>query len=165
MARQNFTSKNTSVNSFKVPAIYKMKKAIALMSNMSVIDIGGGKYDNAIAEMAKWGVKVSIYDPFNRTKEHNEKVLCSNYDVAVISNVLNVIDSQEARKEVIQLASKKAQIILITVYEGNGSNIGRQTGADSWQENRKTASYVPEIQEALFGWNVERSGKLIICRK
>lgn len=162
---QSFTSKDTSVNKYRLPAVYTMKKAVALMEGKEAIDIGGGKYDNAIVEAAKWGTKVSIYDPFNREKAHNDKVLCSTYDVAVISNTLNVIDSKEARKEAIQLASRKAQIILIAVHEGDRSGVGRQTGKDSWQENRKTASYVPEIQEALIDWEVERKGKLIICRK
>lgn len=57
--KQRFTSKQTSINSIKAPA-------------------------------------VSIYDPFNRTPEHNAAVLAGSYDVAVISNVLNVIDSEAA---------------------------------------------------------------------
>lgn len=104
---------------------------------------------------------VSIYDPFNRTPEHNAAVLAGSYDVAVISNVLNVIDSETARGDVVRLAATKAAALLITVYEGDGSGTGRQTAADSWQENRRTADYMDEIAAALPGWNVARFGRLI----
>ena len=46
---------------------------------------------------------------------------------------------------------------------GDGSGQGRQTGADSWQENRRTADYVGEIAAALPGWQVTRSGRLIVA--
>jgi hypothetical protein len=81
--------------------------------------------------------------------------------VAVISNVLNVIDSEAARCDVVRLAATKAAALLITVYEGDGSGTGRQTAADSWQENRRTADYMGEIAAALPGWNVARFGRLI----
>lgn len=39
---QAFTSKATSINSSKAPAVYGMKKAVALMTGKAVIDVGGG---------------------------------------------------------------------------------------------------------------------------
>lgn len=57
--------------------------------------------------------------------------------------------------------AQKAAALLITVYEGDGSGTGRQTAADSWQENRRTADYMDEIAAALPGWNVARFGRLI----
>lgn len=77
------------------------------------------------------------------------------------TNVLNVIDSEAARGDVVRLAATKAAALLITVYEGDGSGTGRQTAADSWQENRRTADYMDEIAAALPGWNVARFGRLI----
>lgn len=62
-----------------------------------------------------------------------------------------------------QTFTSKAPVILVTVYEGDGSGQGRQTGADSWQENRRTADYVGEIAAALPGWQVTRSGRLIVA--
>ena len=61
----------------------------------------------------------------------------------------------------VRLAATKAAALLITVYEGDGSGTGRQTAADSWQENRRTADYMDEIAAALPGWNVARFGRLI----
>lgn len=159
---QKYTSANTSINCKRCPAIYGMKKAIEIMTGKFVIDIGGGKYDIAIEKAIEYNTNVSIYDKFNRTQEHNEKVLSTYYDVAIISNVLNVIKEKEEREKVLLLAKEKANTTLITVYEGNGSGVGKQTSTDSWQENRKTVDYIPEIID-IFD-KVERYGKLIIAR-
>lgn len=139
--KQRFTSKQTSINSTKAPAVYSMKRAVEAMTGKKVVDIGGGRFDTAAEAARVYGAAVSIYDPFNRTPEHNAAVLAGSYDVAVISNVLNVIDSEAARGDVVRLAATKA--------------------ADSWQENRRTADYMDEIAAALPGWNVARFGRLI----
>ena len=101
-----------------------MKRAVNVMTGKTVVDIGGGRFDTAAEAARVYGAAVSIYDPFNRTPEHNAA-------------------------------------LLITVYEGDGSGTGRQTAADSWQENRRTADYMDEIAAALPGWNVARFGRLI----
>lgn len=124
--KQRFTSKQTSINSTKAPAVYSMKRAVDVMTGKTVVDIGGGRFDTAAEAARVYGAAVSIYDPFNRTPEHNAAVLAGSYDVAVISNVLNVIDSEAARGDVVRLAATKAAALLITVYEGDGSGIGRQ---------------------------------------
>lgn len=139
--KQRFTSKQTSINSTKAPAVYSIKRAVNVMTGKTVVDIGGGRFDTAVEAARVYGAAVSIYDPFNRTPEHNAAVLAGSYDVAVISNVLNVIDSEAARGDVVRLAATKA--------------------ADSWQENRRTADYMDEIAAALPGWNVARFGRLI----
>lgn len=140
--KQRFTSKQTSINSTKAPAVYSMKRAVNVMTGKTVVDIGGGRFDTAAEAARVYGAAVSIYDPFNRTPEHNAAVLAGSYDV-------------------VRLAATKAAALLITVYEGDGSGTGRQTAADSWQENRRTADYMDEIAAALPGWNVARFGRLI----
>ena len=159
--KQTFTSKATSINSKKAPAIYGMKKAVEAMTGRKVVDVGGGQYDTGAEAARAYDATVSVYDPYNRTAEHNAEVLARAYDVAVISNVLNVIDSEAARADVLRLAGSLAPVVLVTVYEGDGSGTGRQTAADSWQENRRTASYMEEIAAALDGFTVSRAGKLI----
>lgn len=96
---QTYTSKATSINSTKAPAVYRMKKAVALMSGKAVIDVGGGKFDTAAPVAAEYGATVAVYDPYNRDAEHNTRTLAGSYSVAVISNVLNVIDNAAARTE------------------------------------------------------------------
>ena len=111
--KQRFTSKQTSINSIKAPAVYSMKRAVNVMTGKTVVDIGGGRFDTAAEAARVYGAAVSIYDPFNRTPEHNAAVLAGSYDVAVISNVLNVIDSEAARGDVVRLAATKAAALLI----------------------------------------------------
>ena len=162
---QTYTSRQTSINSRKAPAIYGMKKAIDTMTGKKVLDIGGGRFDTAQEAARVYGATVSIYDPYNRSEEHNREVIAGAYDVAIISNVLNVIDSEAARRDVVQLAGSKADTVLITVYEGDRSGTGRQTASDSWQENRATAAYMEEIAAALPDWSVARFAKLIQARR
>jgi hypothetical protein len=160
---QSFTSANTSINSKKAPAIYSMPKAIELMKGKKVIDIGGGRYDTAVLKAAEYGAMVSIYDPYNRTADHNDIVLKDKYDVAVISNVLNVISDLDSRLRVLSLALSRAHMVLITVYEGDRTGIGRQTGIDSWQENRKLNDYYENIKSFLP--NTKKCGKMIIIKR
>lgn len=163
---QNYTSANTSINSTKLPMVYTNKTAIEIIKGKKVLDVGGGKFDNAIEYCKTLGTELQVYDKYNRTEEHNSKVLVGQqYDVAIISNVLNVIDERCSRKDVVQLASVRADIVLITVYEGDGTGVGRPTKKDCWQENRKTESYIDEIKSFLGDkWNVTRKGKLIVCK-
>lgn len=161
---QKYTSKKTSINSKKLPMVFNNKKALEYIKGKKVIDVGGGKFDNAIEYCKKINTDLSVYDKYNRTYEHNEKVLSENYDIAIISNVLNVIDDAKERALVLALASSKANIILITVYEGDKSGIGRVSQEDCWQENRKTKDYIEEIKLALGeNWTIKRYGKLIVA--
>lgn len=53
--KQRFTSKQTSINSTKAPAVYSMKRAVNVMTGKTVVDIGGGRFDTA-AEAARGDV-------------------------------------------------------------------------------------------------------------
>ena len=53
--KQRFTSKQTSINSTKAPAVYSMKRAVDVMTGKTVVDIGGGRFDTA-AEAARGDV-------------------------------------------------------------------------------------------------------------
>lgn len=159
---QNYTSASTSINIRKAPAVYGNVTAKGIMRGKRVIDIGGGKFNTAVDKAREYGASVEIYDPFNRTEMHNRRVLSKRYDVAVISNVLNVIDDHSARMNVVRLALYHAPIVLVTVYEGNGSGIGAQSGIDSWQENRRTTSYETELRSEFPNIDIKRKGKLIV---
>lgn len=158
--QQSFTSAATSINCSKLPVIYK--KAVEMIQGRKVIDVGGGRFDNGIEYGATIGAAVTVYDPYNRTAEHNAAALAGRYDVALCSNVLNVIDSKEARRETLQICRSHAAETIITVYEGNGSGQGRQTGRDQWQENRRLADYIPECMEVFE--SVQMTRGMLVCR-
>lgn len=161
--KQKYRSAETSINNKKAPAIYGMKKAIELYAGKKVIDIGGGKYDTPVIAGRQHGADVNIYDPYNRSREHNENVLSLEYDIAIISNVLNVIAEKENRLDVVRLALEKADTVLIAVYEGDKTGNGRETKADCYQMNQKTQFYENELVSS--GFSVKRYGKLIIVNR
>lgn len=164
---QEYTSANTSINSSKLPAIFKL---INLSPNTINLDFGGGRFDNASEYLATKDVTNLIYDPYNRSSEHNKNVLDTirknnGADTATCSNVLNVIKEENARHIVIQNIYnllKSNGIAYFTVYEGTGK--GNEGATKSgYQLNRKTVDYIDEIKEVFS--NVSRKGKLIIANK
>lgn len=162
---QEFDSADTSINSTKLPAIYKM---ISIPEGSVGIDFGGGKWDNAIEHIRDLGATLCVYDPYNRSKAYNKETLKTlrangGADWAVTSNVLNVIKEPSARKAVLENISKITKSgapIYITVYEGRGDSKAGQTKS-GYQLNRKTKDYMEEIQEVFP--DATRKGKLIIA--
>lgn len=162
---QEFDSADTSINSTKLPAIYKM---ISIPKGSVGIDFGGGKWDNAIEHIRDLGATLCVYDPYNRSKAYNKETLKTlrangGADWAVTSNVLNVIKEPSARKAVLENISKITKSgapIYITVYEGRGD--GKEGVTKSgYQLNRRTADYLDEIREVFPDAN--RKGKLIVA--
>ena len=163
MVDQEYDSAATSINSNKLPAIYRM---VGFNEGDVVVDFGGGKFDNAVEYIRDKGATLCVYDPYNRSAEHNKEVLRilrenGGADAAVNSNVLNVIKEPEARKNVLQniaRITKPGAPIYITVYEGKGNGQEGPTKS-GYQLNRKTADYLEEIQEVFP--DATRKGKLI----
>lgn len=162
---QEFDSADTSINSTKLPAIYKM---ITIPEGSIGIDFGGGKWNNAIEHIRDLGATLCVYDPYNRSKAYNKETLKTlrangGADWAVTSNVLNVIKEPSARKAVLENISKITKSgapIYITVYEGRGD--GKEGVTKSgYQLNRKTADHLEEIQEVFP--DAKRKGKLIVA--
>lgn len=162
---QEFDSADTSINSTKLPAIYKM---ITIPEGSVGIDFGGGKWDNAIEHIRDLGATLCVYDPYNRSKAYNKETLKTlrangGADWAVTSNVLNVIKEPSARKAVLENISKITKSgapIYITVYEGRGD--GKEGVTKSgYQLNRRTADYLDEIREVFP--DATRKGKLIVA--
>jgi len=162
--RQEFGSARTSLK--QVAAAFRK---IDFQLGTLNLDLGGGRFDEATKYLAERGVDNLIFDPFNRDAAHNtavfEAVRSGGVDTVTCNNVLNVIQEPEARSNVILQAAKALKpgwTAYFSVYEGDGSGRGRQSQADAWQENRKTADYLPEIEEHFDDVTVK--GKLIIAR-
>ena len=162
---QEFDSAATSINSNKLPAIYKM---VNFKEGDVVIDFGGGRFDNAVEYIKDKGATLVVYDPYNRSAEHNEQVLATleengGADAAVNSNVLNVIKEPEARQAVLQNIKKilkPGAPVYITVYEGRGDGVEGPTKS-GYQLNRKTEGYLNEVREVFP--DAIRKGKLIVA--
>jgi len=166
---QTITSAATSLN--QIPAILRLiEQAVQnpyWIGVDNLLDYGGGKYDLLTRELVKRGVNNLVYDPFNRSEEHNEMVrwLLKHRmaDAAICSNVLNVIRSPAARRAALQDIKRMTVsygVVYFTVYEGDGSSVGRKT-SKGWQANRPTKNYLREIQQEFT--NVKIIGKLIVA--
>ena len=162
---QGFGSAGTSLN--QIPA--GMRK-IDWESGTTNVDIGGGRFDKSTEYLAEQGVENLVFDPFNRSAEHNqavaERVRDERVDTATVNNVLNVIDSEESRANVILQAAKAIKpdgTAYFTIYEGDKSGVGRQTKKDSWQNNRATKDYIQEIENYFD--DVTLKNGVIVARK
>jgi hypothetical protein len=172
---QEYSSKSTAVNanSGKLPAIFK---AVSFPVGSLVLDYGGGKEEAAnIAQeyLDQFDCVEALYDPYNQTKQHNREVVkeCrenGGADIALCSNVLNVIKEPEVRLDVLQKIAnltKPSGKVYITVYEGNGTGDGKVTKQNkdsndgSWQNNMKTVGYLDEIRQVFP--DAKSKGKLI----
>lgn len=160
---QQFTSANTSINRSKLPSVYKR----APLSAKLVFDYGCGKYTDHIADYVRSGNRVYLpYDPFNQPEARNK--LSANYVLnamharfpvdVVCSNVLNVIDSEAEISRIChhieEIATTTGGTGYVTVYEGNRSGIGRQTGKDQYQRNEPLRDYLRFFHNATVRQNM-----------
>ena len=143
---QTFTSSATSINRSKLPAVYGK----APLRSRVVLDYGCGKYTDHIR--ASLPNKLYMpYDPYNQPDEVNQKTMRfvsqTSCPVDVIcSNVLNVIDSDEVIRSIVNqietIVYRTHGTAYVTVYEGDRSGRGRQTGADQYQRNEPLRKYL-----------------------
>ena len=170
--KQLYDSADTSINVSKKPAGYnELKKRGEIKDGDVIVDIGGGRFDNLVEDAAEEGATVKVYDPFNRTPEHNAAVVDSvkdgQADMAMSHNVLNVIQED---KNIIDIAVQAENAIKpngkahFSVYEGTGKGEGKVT-TKGYQRNQKTEAYVPLIEEVFGKGNVTRKGKIITATK
>lgn len=149
--RQEYTSADTSINT--VSAVYKK---LGSLCGEVILDYGGGKYDSNKDYMEKmYNTLVLVYDPYNRTSEHNHKVL--SYFTkkparhVVCSNVLNVIKEDDVILEILRhiysLMDKNGWLY-IKIYERDKSGIGCKT-TKGWQRNQKLSEYIPFVEKAF----------------
>ena len=166
-SEQEISSANTSINSSKLPAIFKMVK---FNPNTINLDYGGGRFDNVAEYLKDYDVINLVYDPYNRSNKHNSDVINelkknSGADSATISNVLNVIKEPNARQVVLRNVYsllKSGAPVYITVYEGTGTGEEKETKS-GYQLNRKTQEYLDEIKKVFP--KAQRKGKLIQATK
>ena len=134
------------------------------------LDFGGGKWDKATVYLKNnHNCENLVYDPYNRTEEHNKEVAnrvqTKGVDSITCLNVLNVIKNKNERYNTlyaIKLLTEvsadigKLPIVIFKVYEGD------KTSNKDIQTCMKTKEYVPEIQAHFPNWSIKRKGNVII---
>lgn len=155
--KQTYSSARTSINSTRLPAVYGK----ATLCGRYVFDIGCGRYTDHIRKFL--GDRVYLaFDPFNQPKEINDEsmtlvklAMASHLPMTVIcSNVLNVIDNETVIADIAKLIDDVVEatggVGYVTVYEGNGSSVGRQTGLDQYQRNAPLRQYLRFFRNATI---------------
>lgn len=166
MRKQRFTSAETSINSKKLPKGYRYT---GIPAGSTVVDYGCGKHTDHLQQTATdRGWIWYGYDPFNRTESENRSAVdlieSGSADYVLCCNVLNVIDDDSTVDDVIRSAVSACKVAAVfTVYEGNRTGTGKQTGRDSWQRNEKRKAYVDRIESA--GYQVTRKGEYIVVSR
>lgn len=151
---QKYTSKNTSVNTTRVPAVYNKVCWDKLPEGVRVLDWGCGKDTSLTSQMLKQHGLVHVgYDP-NWKSEDDNKTAESWLGLAgvfVCSNVLNVIDDDKVVMDICKKAAKH-RYYFISIYEGDKSNIAKRSKEDCYQRNAKAKSYIHFFpNEEIFG--------------
>ena len=130
-----------------------------LKPNTVNLDIGGGKFDKGTESLFKRNIENLVYDPFNRSKSHNDEVIrrvqTGGINTTSATNVLNVIKEKNIRNEVIRQSAKAVAqdgTSYFQIYEGDKKSIGRvskikEGKAISWQNNQPTRFYIDEIKK------------------
>jgi hypothetical protein len=161
---QEYTSAKTSINQIPKP-VSRLLDANELKDKSVNLDIGGGKYDNITELLAKWGIKNYVYDPYNRSEEHNEYVIektkNGQVDTVTIFNVLNVIKEKEEQIRVLKKARNAlkpgGKVFVYSNYYVKGKKPGAIKGRDSYQQYYKLKDLVPIVREVFPDAYLDRS--------
>lgn len=165
---QKISSAGTSINSTKpAEAFTKLLKKDAFKKGSKNLDIGGGKFDNVNDLLTeKAGATNVVYDPFNRSKAHNAKVVKKmaggKSDTVTVNNTLNVIEDTPNQIRVLEQAKdavKKDGKVYISVYEGDRTGKGRPT-SKGWQRHQKVEDYLETVKQVFPNARIEN--KLIV---
>lgn len=151
---QEYTSSSTSINSTKLPMIYGK---IIFSEGQKVLDYGCGRYISHIKSRVE--AQGATYIPYDKYNLEGSSLPTEVADIAICSNVLNVIKEDAIVKSIIVDLSSHSKVAYITTYEGDGSGRGKATGKDSYQRNQKTSEYIDMIR--AMGYRATLKNKII----
>lgn len=151
-----------------IPAIFRKVRDNFYFGQVN-LDLGGGPFEKMTDALAEEGVINLVYDPENRSPDHNHRIMNILYkrraQTCTLSNVLNVIQTVAQRKVILEMAKQYTmERVYITVYEGDRSGEARQT-RDGWQNNRKLKLYLDEVQEIFPDSWIEKGVIVCNCHK
>lgn len=170
---QEYTSSKTSTN--QIPRIFKEIIKHELYEEGDIcLDIGGGKFDIATEFFAQYGITNYIFDPYNRTKEHNEYVISQTRygqsDFVTVLNVLNVIQEKENQLKILEQAKDAVKndgwVYIFSNYKKYREEARPIKNRDSYQHYDKLLKdYLPLIQEILSEAYIDKKIRCIVWQK
>ena len=152
---QEYTSAKSSLK--QVPAGFNIvDKYFGWKPNTLNLDIGGGKYDLMTERLLEKSVTNLVYDPYNRSKEHNDDVLmaCRQFGVETVTvfNVLNVIKEREVQLEVLKLAFRSLQdsgMVFVRSTYKNPKKVSGPTKSGTFQHYMTQQEYLEIVKEVF----------------
>ena len=153
---QEYTSARTSIK--QVPAGFKIvDKHFGWQPNTINLDIGGGKYDLMTEKLLTKNVTNLVYDPYNRSMQHNGEVIntvlrVKGVDSVTIFNVLNVIKERMIQSEVLCLAKsalKDGGMLYVRSTYMNPAKRSGVTKSGTFQHYKTPREYL-EIVKDIF---------------
>jgi hypothetical protein len=152
---QEYSSAKSSIK--QIPAGFKIiNKYFGWKPNTINFDIGGGKYDLFTEKLTEKNVTNLVFDPYNRTDEHNSSVLSIvrrfGADSVTVFNVLNVIKEFEMQINVLNLALetlKSGGYIFVRSTYMNPKKISGVTKSGTFQHYLTMKDYL-ELVKNVF---------------
>jgi len=153
---QEYTSAKSSLK--QIPAGFKIvDKYFGWLPNTINLDIGGGKYDLMTEALKEKGVTNLIYDPYNRSMEHNADVIHTVLRVKCVNsvtifNVLNVIKERFIQLEVLYLAKcclKEGGTLFVRSTYMNPAKVSGMTKSGTFQHYLTQKEYLEMVKEAF----------------
>lgn len=151
---QEYTSAKTSIK--QIPAGFKIvDKYFTWYQGTVNLDIGGGKYDLMTDALKEKGVENLVYDPYNRSMEHNNNVIntvlrMDGVHSVTIFNVLNVIRERTIQSEVLFLAKSALKLGGILFVRSTYMNPAKRSGvtkSGTFQHYKTQKEYLEIVKE------------------
>lgn len=156
---QQYSSKNTSINTKKLPCVYNALNLSKLRSK-TIFDYGAGKPETVSLirnYLEEYDIDYIPYDLYNLSPADNTYAFerRKEADLYICSNVLNVIAEYDIIQSIISDIGEwchkgepyMTKGFIFKIYEGNKTGIGKVTKKDCFQRNCYTKDYIN-----LFDW-------------
>lgn len=170
--KQEFTSAKTSIRQIPKPAKTLITNNV-LKPNTINLDIGGGKYDEMTNYFNEHGIKNYVYDPFNKSEEHNKMVIKKTEngqcDSVTIFNVLNVIKEEHIQllilKQALNAIKDSGNVYIYSNYYIKGKTAREIKNRDSYQHNYKLSDVLHIVRKVFPDAIIDSKFKYIIANK
>jgi ankyrin repeat protein/methyltransferase family protein len=169
---QELTSAKTSVRQIPKPVKILINNN-ELQPRTINLDIGGGKFENMTLFLSKFGVTNYVYDPFNRSEEHNEMVLektkDGQSDSVTLFNVLNVIKEKENQIKVLEQAKNaikdNGKVYIYSNYYVKGEGAREIKGRNSFQQNYKLNDILSIVKDVFPNAYLDKKLMCVVATK
>jgi hypothetical protein len=143
----------------QVPAGFKIiDKYFGWYQGTKNFDIGGGKYELMTEELSKKGVTNLVFDPYNRSLQHNIEACQLALDgvrgvhSVTIFNVLNVIENLSDQLHILEMAKMfllNGGVLYVRSTYKNPAKVSGYTKSGTFQHYKTQKEYLEIVQKVF----------------